>query len=145
MSDSNDIPALSEPSVPAVTDDGMRAAAPDCSVSVAAPPVRRRSTWTLSMGFGVGGWLLIAGTIVLGVYNTLTAANEDEAVLREYGFGVAIALMLLLLFVINVVGALIGFIDLLRYRTCREVMQSCLALLLNLLPWVIVGAFVWLA
>lgn len=37
-------------------------------------------------------------------------ANEDEAVLREYGFGVAIALMLLLLFVINVIGALIGFV-----------------------------------
>lgn len=64
------------------------------------------------MGFGVGGWLLIAGTIILGVFNTLTAANEDEAVLREYGFGYAIGLMLLLL---------------------------------NLLPWLIVGAFVWLA
>ena len=62
-------------------------------------------------------------------------ANEDEAVLRAYGFGVAIALMLLLLFVINVVGALIGFIDLLRYRTRREAMRSCLALFLNLLPW----------
>lgn len=37
-------------------------------------------------------------------------ANEDKAVLREYGFGVAIALMLLLLFVINVIGALIGFV-----------------------------------
>ncbi len=53
--------------------------------------------------------------------------------------------MLLLVFVINIIGALSGFIDLLRYRTRREVMQSCLALFLNLLPWVIVGAFVWLA
>ena len=70
-------------------------------------------------------------------------ANEDEAVLREYGFGVAIALMLLLLFVINVIGALIGFVDLLRYRTRREVMQSCLALFLNALPWVILGVLYW--
>ena len=71
-------------------------------------------------------------------------ANEDEAVLREYGFGVAIALMLLLLFVINVIGALIGFVDLLRYRTRREVMQSCLALFLNVLPWIIVGTWTWM-
>ena len=117
--------------------------APDGSAPVAAPRVRRRSTWILSMVCGVGGWLLIAGTIVLGVVNTLMAANEDEAVLREYGFGVAIALMLLLLFVINVIGALIGFVDLLRYRTRREVMQSCLALFLNALPWVILGVLYW--
>ena len=94
---------------------------------------------------GVGGWLLIAGTIVLGVCYTLMAANDDDAALREYGFGYAIGLMLLLLFVINVIGALIGFIDLLRYRTRREVMQSCLALFLNLLPWVIVVTWVWMA
>ena len=118
--------------------------APDGSAPVAAPRVRRRSTWILSMVCGVGGWLLIAGTIVLGVVNTDTAANEDEAVLRAYGFGVAIALTLLLLFVINVVGALIGFIDLLRYRTRREAMQSCLALFLNLLPWVVVGTWAWM-
>ena len=93
---------------------------------------------------GVGGWLLIAGTIVLGFYNSLTAANEHDAVLREYGFGYAIVLMLLLVFVINVVGALTGFIDLLRYRTRREVIQSCLALFLNLLPWMIIGVWAWL-
>lgn len=93
---------------------------------------------------GVGGWLLIAGTIVLGVCNTFMAANDDDAALREYGFGYAIGLMLLLVFVINVIGALIGFIDLLQYRTRREVMQSCLALFLNLLPWVIVGAWAWM-
>ena len=40
-----------------------------------------------------------------GVYNSLTAANEHDAVLREYGFGYAIVLMLLLVFVINVIGA----------------------------------------
>lgn len=118
--------------------------APDGSAPVAAPRVRRRSTWILSMVCGVGGWLLIAGTIVLGVVNTLMAANEDEAVLREYGFGVAIALMLLLLFVIDAIGALIGFVDLLRYRTRREVMQSCLALFLNALPWIIVGTWAWM-
>ena len=87
--DTNDIPAPSAPSVP----------------TVASRPVRTRSTWTLSMVCGVGGWLLIAGTIVLGFYNSLTAANEHDAVLREYGFGYAIVLMLLLVFVINVIGA----------------------------------------
>lgn len=145
MSASNDVPAQSAAAQPVTYPQFVAGVAPGGDLHDVRPPVRRRSTWIFSMVCGVGGWLLIAGTIVLGVYNTLTAANEDEAVLREYGFGVAIALMLLLLFVINVVGALIGFIDLLRYRTRREVMQSCLALLLNLLPWVIVGAFVWLA
>ena len=53
--------------------------------------------------------------------------------------------MLLLLFIINVIGALIGFVDLLRYRTRSEVMQSCLALFLNLLPWMIVVTWVWMA
>lgn len=144
MSDSNDIPALSTPSVPAVTDEGTRAAVSAGSASVAPPPVRTRSTWTLSMVCGVGGWLLIAGTIVLGVCNTFMAANDDDAALREYGFGYAIGLMLLLVFVINVIGALIGFIDLLRYRTRREVIQSCLALFLNLLPWMIVVTWVWM-
>lgn len=144
MSDSNDNPALSDPSVPAVTDEGTRAAASAGSASVASPPVRTRSTWTLSMVCGVGGWLLIAGTIVLGVCNTFMAANDDDAALREYGFGYAIVLMLLLVFVINVVGALTGFIDLLRYRTRREVIQSCLALFLNLLPWMIIGVWAWL-
>ena len=72
------------------------------------------------------------------------AANDDDAALREYGFGYAIVLMLLLVFVINVVGALTGFIDLLRYRTRREVIQSCLALFLNLLPWMIIGVWAWL-
>ncbi|WP_204373117.1 hypothetical protein [Xylanimonas cellulosilytica] len=144
MSDSNDIPAPSTLSVPTVADDGTRAAASAGSASVAPPPVRRRSTWTLSMVCGVGGWLFIAGTIVLGVCYTFMAANDDDAALREYGFGYAIGLMLLLLFIINVIGALIGFVDLLRYRTRREVIQSCLALFLNLLPWMIVVTWVWM-
>ena len=144
MSDSNDIPAPSTLSVPTVADDGTRAAASAGSASVAPPPVRTRSTWTLSMVCGVGGWLFIAGTIVLGVCYTFMAANDDDAALQEYGFGYAIGLMLLLLFVINVIGALIGFIDLLRYRSRREVMQSCLALFLNLLPWMIVVTWVWM-
>lgn len=145
MSASNDVPAQGATAQPVTYPQFVASVAPGGDVHDVRPPVRTRSTWTLSMVCGVGGWLLIAGTIVLGVCNTLTAANEDEAVLREYGFGYAIVLMLLLVFVINVIGALSGFIDLLRYRTRREVMQSCLALFLNLLPWVIVGAFVWLA
>ena len=144
MSASNDVPAQSAAAQPVTPPQLVAGVAPGGDVHDVRPPVRRRSTWTLSMVCGVGGWLLIAGTIVLGVCNTFMAANDDDAALREYGFGYAIGLMLLLLFVINVIGALIGFIDLLRYRTRREVMQSCLALFLNLLPWMIIGAWAWL-
>ena len=121
--------------------------ASDGSESVAAWRVRTRRTWTLSMACGVGGWLLIAVTIILGVVNILMAANEDGAVLQDYGFFFAVVLMVLVplvLFVINVIGALVGFVDLLRYRTRREVMQSCLALFLNVLPWIIVGTWTWM-
>lgn len=83
--------------------------ASDGSESVAARRVRTRRTWTLAMACGVSGWLLIACMIVWGVVNILTAANEDGATLRDYGFVVAIFLVLLLLFVINVIGALVGF------------------------------------
>lgn len=121
--------------------------ASDGSESVAARRVRTRRTWTLSMACGVGGWLLIAVTIILGVVNILMAANEDGAVLQDYGFFFAVVLMVLVplvLFVINVIGALVGFVDLLRCRTRREVMQSCLALFLNVLPWIIVGTWTWM-
>lgn len=144
MSASNDVPAQSAAAQPVTPPQLVAGVAPGGDVHDVRPPVRRRSTWTLSMVCGVGGWLFIAGTIVLGVCYTFMAANDDDAALREYGFGYAIGLMLLLLFVINVIGALIGFIDLLRYRTRREVMQSCLALFLNLLPWMIVVTWVWM-
>lgn len=144
MSASNDVPAQSAAAQPVTYPQFVAGVAPGGDVHDVRPPVRRRSTWTLSMVCGVGGWLFIAGTIVLGVCYTFMAANDDDAALREYGFGYAIGLMLLLLFVINVIGALIGFIDLLRYRTRREVMQSCLALFLNLLPWMIIGVWAWL-
>lgn len=144
MSASNDVPAQSAAAQPVTPPQLVAGVAPGGDVHDVRPPVRRRSTWTLSMVCGVGGWLFIAGTIVLGVCYTFMAANDDDAALREYGFGYAIGLMLLLLFVINVIGALIGFIDLLRYRTRREVMQSCLALFLNLLPCMIVVTWVWM-
>ena len=144
MSASNDVPVQGAAAQPVTPPQLVAGVAPGGDVHDGRPPVRTRSTWTLSMVCGVGGWLLIAGTIVLGVCNTFMAANDDDAALREYGFGYAIGLMLLLVFVINVVGALTGFIDLLRYRTRREVMQSCLALFLNLLPWMIIGAWVWM-
>ena len=105
MSASNDVPAQGATAQPVTYPQFVAGVAPGGDVHDVRPPVRTRSTWTLSMVCGVGGWLLIAGTIVLGVCNTLTAANEDEAVLREYGFGYAIVLMLLLVFVINVIGA----------------------------------------
>ena len=144
MSASNDVPVQGAAAQPVTPPQLVAGVAPGGDVHDVRPPVRRRSTWTLSMVCGVGGWLFIAGTIVLGVCYTFMAANDDDAALREYGFGYAIGLMLLLLFVINVIGALIGFIDLLRYRTRREVMQSCLALFLNLLPWMIVVTWVWM-
>ena len=112
MSVSNDVPAQSAVAQPVTYPQFVAGVAPEGDVHQACPPVRRRVTWGLSMMCGVGGWLLIVGTSVLGVYNTLTAANEDEAALREYGFGVAIVLMLLLFFVVNVIGALTGFIAL---------------------------------
>ena len=121
--------------------------ASDGSGSVAARRVRTRSTWTLSMACGVGGWLLIAVTIILGVVIILMAANKDGAVLHDYHFFFAVVLLVLVplvLFVINVIGALVGFVDLLRYRTRREVMQSCLALFLNVLPWIIVSTWTWM-
>lgn len=71
-------------------------------------------------------------------------ANEDKASPRDYVFVVAIVLVLLVLFVINVIGALVGFVELLRCCTRREVMQSCLALFLNVLPWIIVGTWTWM-
>ncbi len=121
--------------------------ASDGSGSVAARRVRTRSTWTLSMACGVGGWLLIAVTIILGVVIILMAANKDGAVLQDYHFFFAVVLLVLVplvLFVINVIGALVGFVNLLRCRTRREVMQSCLALFLNVLPWIIVGTWTWM-
>ena len=144
MSASNDVPAQSAAAQPVTYPQFVAGVAPGGDVHDGRLPVRRRSTWSFSMVCGVGGWLFIAGTIVLGVCYTFMAANDDDAALREYGFGYAIVLVLLLVFVINVIGALIGFIDLLRYRTRREVMQSCLALFLNLLPWMIIGAWVWM-
>ena len=144
MGASNDVPAQGATAQPVTSPQFVAGVAPGGDVHDGRPPVRTRSTWTLSMVCGVGGWLFIAGTFVLGVCYTFMAANDDDAALREYGFGYAIGLMLLLVFVINVVGALTGFIDLLRYRTRREVMQSCLALFLNLLPWMIIGAWAWL-
>ena len=121
--------------------------ASDGSESVAARRVRTRSTWILSMACGVGGWLLIAVAIILGVVHILMAANEDGAVPQDYGFFFAVVLVLLVplvLFVINVIGALVSFVDLLRCRTRREVMRSCLALFLNVLPWIIVGTWTWM-
>ena len=121
--------------------------ASDGSGSVAARRVRTRSTWTLSMACGVGGWLLIAVTIILGVVIILMAANKDGAVFQDYHFFFAVVLLVLVplvLFVINVIGALVGFVNLLRCRTRREVMQSCLALFLNVLPWIIVGTWTWM-
>lgn len=105
MSALNDVPAQSAAAQPVTPPQLVAGVAPGGDVHDVRPPVRTRSTWTLSMVCGVGGWLFIAGTIVLGVCNTFMAANDDDAALREYGFGYAIGLMLLLVFVINVIGA----------------------------------------
>ncbi len=87
----------------------------------------------------------IAGTIILGVVNTHMDANEDEAVLRDYGFALAVSSCFSCSSLSASSGALVGFVDLLRIpHPQRRCMQGCLALFLNVLPWIIVGTRTWM-
>ena len=144
MSDSNDIPAPSTLSVPTVADDGTRAAASAGSASVAPPPVRTRSTWVLSLVAGLGGWVVILLSIVLTVIYCIEMANADEMV-RKYGIGGGLIWIfaLLALFVINVLGGIFGLIELLRCNDVKEVRRALYVLLLNVLPWIILGVLYW--
>ena len=120
----------------------------DCSVPAGGPrECASRWMYGLSLFCVFAGLAVMIGGFIVrsaSVVNEMSASANlvipgDSAVMSDSEF-----IHSLLLFVINVVGALIGFIDLLRYRTRREAMQNCLALFLNLLPWVVVGTWAWM-
>ena len=64
---------------------------------------------------------------------------------RKYGIGGGLIWIfsLLALFVINVLGALFGLIELLRCNNVKEVRRALYVLLLNVLPWIILGVLYW--
>lgn len=70
--------------------------------------------------------------------------NADEMV-RKYGIGTGLIWIfaLLALFVINVLGGIFGLIELLRCNNFQEVRRACYVLLLNALPWIILGVLYW--
>lgn len=106
--------------------------------------MRRRVTWVLSLVVGLGGWVVILLSIVLTVIYCIEMANANEMV-RKYGVGGGLIWIfaLLELFVINVLGALFGLIELLRCNNVKEVRRALYVLLLNVLPWIILGVLYW--
>ena len=106
--------------------------------------MRTRSTWVLSLVAGLGGWVVILLSIVLTVIYYIEMANADEMV-RKYGIGGGLIWIfaLLALFVINVLGGIFGLIELLRCNNFQEVRRACYVLLLNALPWIILGVLYW--
>ena len=98
----------------------------------------------LSLVAGLGGWVVILLTIVLTIIYCIETANADEMV-RKYGFGAGLFWLfgLLALFIINVLGGIFGLIELLRCNNFQEVRRACYVLLLNALPWIILGVLYW--
>ena len=98
----------------------------------------------LSLVAGLGGWVVILLSIVLTIIYCIETANADEMV-RKYGIGTGLIWIfsLLALFVINVLGALFGLIELLRCNNFKEVRRAFYVLLLNVLPWIILGVLYW--
>lgn len=98
----------------------------------------------LSLVAGLSGWVVILLTIVLTVIYYIYTADADEMV-RKYGFGAGLfwILGLLALFVINVLGGIFGLIELLRCNNFQEVRRAFYVLLLNALPWIILGVLYW--
>ena len=144
MSASNDVPAQSAAAQPVTPPQHVAGVAPGGDVHDVRPPVRRRSTWVLSLVAGLGGWVVILLSIVLTVIYCIEMANADEMV-RKYGLGPGLIWLfsLLALFVINVLGALFGLIELLRCNNVKEVRRALYVLLLNVLPWIILGVLYW--
>lgn len=144
MSASNDVPAQSAAAQPVTPAQHVAGIAPDGDVHQARPPVRRRVTWVLSLVAGLGGWVVILLSILLTVMYVIDMADEDEMV-RKYGIGGALIWIfaLLALFVINVLGGIFGLIELLRCNNFQEVRRACYVLLLNALPWIILGVLYW--
>ena len=144
MSAPNDVPAQGAAAQPVTPPQHVAGIAPDGDVHQACPPVRRRVTWVLSLVAGLGGWVVILLSIVLTVMYCIEMANADEMV-RKYGIGGGLIWLfaLLALFVINVLGGIFGLIELLRCNNVKEVRRALYVLLLNVLPWIILGVLYW--
>lgn len=144
MSASNDVPAQSAAAQPVTCPQFVAGVAPGGDVHDVRPPVRRRVTWVLSLVAGLGGWVVILLSIVLTVLYCIEMANADEMV-RKYGIGGGLIWIfaLLALFVINVLGGIFGLIELLRCNNVKEVRRALYVLLLNVLPWIILGVLYW--
>lgn len=144
MSASNDVCAQSAAAQPVTPPQHVAAVAPGGDVHDVRPPVRTRSTWMLSLVAGLGGWVVILLSIVLTIIYCIETANADEMV-RKYGIGTGLIWIfaLLALFVINVLGGIFGLIELLRCNNFQEVRRACYVLLLNALPWIILGVLYW--
>ena len=144
MSASNDVPAQGAAAQPVTYPQFVAGVAPGGDVHQARTLARRRVTWVLSLVAGLGGWVVILLSIVLTVIYCIEMANADEMV-RKYGIGGGLIWLfsLLALFVINVLGALFGLIELLRCNNFKEVRRAFYVLLLNVLPWIILGVLYW--
>ena len=144
MSASNDVPAQGATAQPVTYPQFVAGVAPGGDVHQARSPVRRRGTWMLSLVAGLGGWVVILLSIVLTVAYYIHTADADEMV-RKYGIGSALIWIfaLLALFVINVLGGIFGLIELLRCNNVKEVRRALYVLLLNVLPWIILGVLYW--
>ena len=144
MSASNDVPAQSAAAQPVTYPQFVAGVDPGGDVHQARTLARRRVTWVLSLVAGLGGWVVILLSIVLTVIYCIEMANADEMV-RKYGIGGGLIWIfsLLALFVINVLGALFGLIELLRCNNVKEVRRALYVLLLNVLPWIILGVLYW--
>ena len=144
MSASNDVPAQSAAAQPVTYPQFVAGVAPGGDVHQARTLARRRVTWVLSLVAGLGGWVVILLSIVLTIIYCIEMANADEMV-RKYGIGGGLIWIfsLLALFVINVLGALFGLIELLRCNNFKEVRRAFYVLLLNVLPWIILGVLYW--
>ena len=144
MSASNDVPAQSAAAQPVTYPQFVAGVAPGGDVHQARTLARRRVTWVLSLVAGLGGWVVILLSIVLTVIYCIETANADEMV-RKYGIGSGLIWIFALsaLFVINVLGGIFGLIELLRCNNVKEVRRALYVLLLNVLPWIILGVLYW--
>ena len=98
----------------------------------------------LSLVAGLGGWVVILLSIVLTVIYFIETANSDDiAVKYGLGGGLIWIFALLALFVINVLGGIFSLIELLRCNNVKEVRRALYVLLLNALPWIILGVLYW--
>ena len=144
MSAPNDVPAQSAAAQPVTYPQFVAGVAPGGDVHQARTLARRRVTWVLSLVAGLGGWVVILLSIVLTIIYCIETANADEMV-RKYGIGTGLIWIfaLLALFVINVLGGIFGLIELLRCNNVKEVRRALYVLLLNVLPWIILGVLYW--